>query len=255
MRRWIERFALHGFLPFSQLWSTPAPIWVEYLIVAGGGRGGYSSTGAGVVASGGGGAGALREGSIALERGRTFPVVVGAGAVGGLDEVNRKGGDSSALGVTAEGGGYGGKYGAAGGNGGCGGGAGGDHPTPGLGSVGGDGGIQVVANEGGGGGGMGGDAGGNGFGTDGGPGLVRSIKGAAQTYCEGGNAGALGGVKVTKGSGGLGSNAVGDPGGNGIIGEVVIRYAGNQQRCSGGTVTFIAGYVVHTFSANGNFLT
>jgi hypothetical protein len=72
---------------------------VEYIIVAGGGCGG-SSTG------GGGGAGGLRTGFKLLNTG-TFSIVIGAGKASAY-KASGAGGNSTALGLTANGGGHGG---------------------------------------------------------------------------------------------------------------------------------------------------
>ena len=55
------------------------------------------------------------------------------------------------------------------------------------------------------------------------------------------------------GSGGNGGNC--GHGGNGGKGIVIIRYAGAVQLATGGTVSTPSGYVVHTFTGDGTFVT
>ena len=43
-------------------------------------------------------------------------------------------------------------------------------------------------------------------------------------------------------------------GGNGGSGVVIIRYLGNMQKATGGTVTIVGGYVIHTFTSSGSFI-
>jgi hypothetical protein len=79
-------------------------VTVEYLIAAGGGAGGYSA--AAQTGAGAGGAGGLLQGSASLVSG-TYNIVVGAGGIGALNNRGGNGGDSTALGLTAIGGGGG----------------------------------------------------------------------------------------------------------------------------------------------------
>ena len=75
---------------------------IEYLIVGGGGSGGLGAN-----YGAGGGAGGLLSGSIMATPG-SFPIIVGAGGIGtNSGTANTKGADSSALGLTALGGGKG----------------------------------------------------------------------------------------------------------------------------------------------------
>ena len=107
-------------------------------------------------------------------------------------------------------------------------------------STGGDGG-----NGGGGGGALGTTVGGSGLnpGSPGGGGSPNS-----QTNTPGGNAGAN-----TGGGGGGGSHYnANNKGGDGGSGIVIVRYPGSQ-RASGGTVTFVAGHTIHTFTTSGTF--
>jgi len=100
---------------------------VDYVIIAGGGGGG---TGGGTGGGGGGGAGGVLVGSIALTSG-SYPIVVGAGG-SGTSDVSVKGSngiDSTALGLTADGGGGGGSSSSATGADGASGGGGGASAT------------------------------------------------------------------------------------------------------------------------------
>jgi hypothetical protein len=70
----------------------------------------------------------------------------------------------------------------------------------------------------------------------------------SQTNTPGGNAGAN-----TGGGGGGGSHYnVTNKGGEGGSGIVVVRYAG-PQKATGGTVTSVSGYTIHTFTSSGTF--
>jgi hypothetical protein len=182
---------------------------VEYLIVAGGGGGGGST-------AGGGGAGGLLSGSMSVN-GQAYSIVVGNFGNGSRigDEGpanNTNGGNSTALGLTAIGGGYGysghnintPRAASSGGSGGGGGGysgnaspqsSNGGSNTPGQGFPGGNG-INN-GNWGGGGGGGAGSAGGDQVQTyssqshdrRGGSGLSSSISGSSAFYAGGGGGG------------------------------------------------------------------
>ncbi|MFP5518725.1 MAG: glycine-rich domain-containing protein [Bdellovibrionia bacterium] len=228
---------------------------VEYLIVAGGGGGGGRG--------GGGGAGGVITGATSVGV-ANYTVTVGGGGRGeGNGGSKTNGGNSSAIGLTAIGGGAGGNYHLGAGNsGGSGGGTGGGTDTSagssswgagtaGQGYRGGGTGTNSYAGGGGGGaGGAGGTSGpaGNGVGGNGGPGIASSIRtGANQWYGGGGGgAGIAGGVAGAGGSGGGGngghpgqnaaantggggggsgsSGGVWTAGGNGGSGIVIIRY-------------------------------
>jgi len=71
---------------------------VEYLIIGGGGAGGYNT-------GGGGGAGGVVSGSTNVSANTNYRIVVGSGGTNGIDPTN--GGNSSAFGITADGGGRG----------------------------------------------------------------------------------------------------------------------------------------------------
>lgn len=103
--------------------SVFTQVTVNYLIVGGGGSGVWT----GATTGGGGGAGGLLTGTQTLTTGTTYPIVVGSGGFGGLGVGGEKtGNNTTALGLTAFGGGTGGRgCGGTGGAGGSGGGGGG----------------------------------------------------------------------------------------------------------------------------------
>ena len=240
-------YRIHTFTT-SEVFTVYHDIDVTYLIVAGGGGGGKS------VGSGGGGGGFL-EGSLSLTPG-TYTVVVGSGGTGMTSTVTigSDGGDSSALGVTAIGGGAGtgqvvanGNPGGDGGRDGGSGGGGsrqnnlGGQGTNGQGNDGGNGSNYANAFGAGGGGGAG-TAGSNGTnisGGNGGDGKSSIITGASVTYAGGGGGSAVVSIGIggtggggdgngQSGTDGLGGGGGGDDGngngGNGGDGIVIIRY-------------------------------
>lgn len=232
-------------------------------IVVGGGGGG---------SSGGGGAGGfISTSSYTVTPATAYIITVGSGG-----SPNASGGNSSALGFTAIGGGYGGDAGQGGANGGSGGGGGwGASPPGGSGTGGqgnsgtaGTGGNGFASVPGGGGGGAG--ASGSSATTDnagsGGNGVASAITGTSLYYAGGGGGGNYtGGGGGAVGSGGAGGGANGanstgiagtantggggggsnrgsvggpsGPGGAGGSGVVIIAYQNATQRASGGTVT------------------
>ena len=203
---WIAFSGYLGTLP-TQSYSA------DYLIVAGGAGGGTT------VNAGGGGAGGMRTGSATITSGTTYSFVVGAGG-----SVAGNGSNSSAFGITSNGGGRGGNAisgnGTSGGSGGGGAysaGVGGG--TAGQGSNGGNGNGSPSFSGGGGGGAgaVGGstNAGGGGFGGDG---LTSSITGTSTYYAGGG----AGGNNISPAVGGLGGG-----GGSG-------NYAGQPNTGGGG---------------------
>jgi hypothetical protein len=134
-------------------------------------------------------------------------------------------------------------------------------------------------------GGGGGGAGGKGFdgvgatllnSGNGGPGLLYSISGSPRYYAGGGGSGyggavggGIGGVggagrgginsgdagiagQANTGGGGGGGGAGGQPGSAGGSGVVIVRYPG-PQKATGGTITNIGGYTIHTFTSSGTF--
>lgn len=174
---------------------------VEYLIVAGGGGGGPTD-GAGA-AGGGGGAGGALYGKTILQPG-TYPIQVGEGgaALRSQGEQGEDGGNTTALGFTAIGGGGGGSRDTFGRNGGSGGGtnrtfASFGSGTSGQGFDGGGGDNNVSPSAGGGGGGateLGQDArtdnnGGIYYAGRGGNGIYTSIAGTSVFYAGGGGGG------------------------------------------------------------------
>ena len=210
-----------GWLPYAGfLGSNPAPATyaASYLIVAGGGGSPIGS---------GGGAGGLLTGTSTLTLGTVYSVTVGAGGAGAVNVAASSGADSTALGLTAVGGGFGGYYTTSGngGSGGSGGGAGsaGSSYTGGTGTTGqgNNGGNNSSASPypGGGGGGAG-AAGGTGSGSTGGSGgvgLSNSITGSAVFYAGGGGAGGTtqGSSAGTGGNGGGGNGSSSGNGNNG----------------------------------------
>ena len=237
---------------------------VEYLMVAAGGAGGTSF-------GGGGGAGGLLSGSSVFQLSGTYPIVIGQG----LGSSN--GGNTTFNSLTAVGGGRGGRYNlsqtqGAGQSGGSGGGGARDsngNQSGGSGTIGqGFGGGNCTGQflpGGGGGAGQAGQsgnqAGGTNNGGNGGNGLQSAINGTL-TYYAGGGAGRGGSVDGTAGLGGGGAVAVdgtantggggGANGGTGGSGIVILRYLG-PEKATGGTVTTNGNYIVHTFTASGDF--
>lgn len=186
---------------------------VDYLIVGGGGGGG------GVIAGGGGGGGVL-SGTVALTSGG-YDIVVGGGGLGGFSwnsstQIGSNGGNSSAFGVIALGGGGGGGHGGSdprvngsvGGSGGGGGNGVGSAGTPGQGFAGGTG----DGNNGGGGGGAGGPGGNKitGSGGSGGNGIASFIRSLSGELFGGGGGG---GTRSGNGIGGPGGTGGGGTGG------------------------------------------
>jgi hypothetical protein len=204
----------------------------EYLIVAGGGGGGgrFSNTTTG----GGGGAGGFITGSVNITA-QTYPITVGDGGPSvlgsGADAVNPvNGGNSTAFGLTAIGGGRGGSWdggtdtGRRARSGGSGGGQSdtsgtngdartGGAGTPGQGFAGGNGPAYAGGTQmGSGGGGGAGSPGANGYGDPsagaGGAGRISNITGTSLIYAAGGGGGIGNG-----GSGGAGTSGVSGNGG------------------------------------------
>lgn len=214
---------------------------VTYLVVAGGGSGGYNSSG--THATGGGGAGGYLTNyggtAISLNSGTTYSITVGAGGVGGAASNNGANSVLSGSGittVTAIGGGRGdnadggnGQSGGSGGGGASGGGTAGSG-TSGQGNSGGTGAIYSNQYYDGGGGGGAGASGASSTTVNiagaGGAGLSNSITGTAVTYAGGGGGAArdaTGGTSYSgsggAGGGGAGGNELGSrTGGNGTDG-------------------------------------
>jgi len=241
-----------------------APRWVEYLVVAGGGAG-YQY--------GGGGAGGLLTGIVTVASGASYTVTVGGGGA----NTGQNSGTNSVFGSISTTGG-----GAAGVAGGSGGGANdwtfqGTQGVSGQGNAGGAGGNGPYTGGGGGGAGTVGLKGATSTAGNGGAGISSSISGTVVTYAGGGGGGIYQGT--TQASGGVGGGGTGGAwgssptydatsgggntggGGGGVYspqtagsggsGIVVVRYPGNVQFFTGGTVTYSNGYIVHNFTANG----
>jgi hypothetical protein len=256
-----------------------APKWVEYLVVAGGG-----GTGSYV---GGGGAGGLLTGIVTVAAGTSYTVTVGSGGAGtSSNNVGNQGQDSVFGSILATGGGAGATPG---GNGGSGGGSGqvgnatpyfGGQGVSGQGNAGGScaGGASPSTYFGGGGGGGAGTFGFDGSllcGGNGGAGIASAITGSVVVYAGGGGgAGYSDGGPVLPGNGGIGGGGTGGyatfgsagtvntgggggggtPGGPGWAGGsgiVVVRYPGNVQFFSGGTINYTNGHIVHIFTTSG----
>lgn len=247
-------------------WSDPAPFTtagsfsytVEYLLVAGGGNGMVSPYGGG----GGGAGGVLHNAASDVTIGTAYTVTVGAG---GGNHTTFKGGQ-------AFGGGFGSS--GSGGSGGGGGHSGASYQygvsnqTSNAGGVGygNNGGTNYYGGSypcgsGGGAGGAGGQM------SSGGVGRQFSVSGSSVYYAGGGGAadyngngtgggaggggsahGGVGGAN-TGGGGGGGKNGGSGTGGSGVC---IIRYAG-AQRGTGGNVTSVGGYTIHTFTSSGTF--
>lgn len=285
MHRWNTTLgAMEVYVGGVTGWQTIASstYTIDYLVVGGGGGGGI----------GGGGAGGFLQGfSTPVSPGTSYTVTIGGGGSGGVSNssANSNGNPSSISGIaTAVGGGAGGwindqTVNGSGKAGGSGGGASrtstvaeaGGSGTAGQGN---NGGSALIANPypSGGGGGAG-SAGANGAGSQhgvGGSGAVSTISGSSVTYAGGGGGG---GNSNTAGAGGSGGGGAGSAGGQGVAGGVnlggggggtaeglacvgggsgvvIIRYAGNTQRATGGTVSISGGYVVHTFLSSSAFV-
>jgi hypothetical protein len=261
-RRNINQLRTLGGLP------GVAPPFVEYLVVAGGGGGSNS---------GGGGAGGLLMGIVPVVAGTSYTVTVGTGGAGSAT-VGTYGVNSVFGSISSNGGGGGGGYAGGGAGGGSNGTvtattliggqgtsgqgfAGGSNATTassagggGAGTVGlngvsatiqgpGGAGIAssisgiVVAYSGGGGGGTNPGTGGPGGVGGGGAGASSSADGTAGTTNTGGG-----------GGGAAGAAKIGGAGGSGIV---IVRYPGNIQFYTGGTVHASSDGIVHVFKSSG----
>lgn len=209
-----------AFTKVGKQYTLPIPSNVremDYLIVGGGGGGG------GYMGGGGGAGGLIAANGVAIAKGTTLSVLVGAGGVGGVGGVNVAGnggkGSISTLSyggtsLSADGGGAGGGGWKAGGNGGSGGGCG--CYTQGLGgsaTQGNKGGDSKNFSYGAGGGGADGEGGDNSGSTPGvgGLGFESFITGESAFYAAGGGGGAYKGNGAAGGSG-IGGNANGGDG-------------------------------------------
>jgi hypothetical protein len=262
-------------------YTRSQPPYVEVLVVAGGGSGGIRTSNTTFSCGGGGGGagGLIYNSAYQLTNAAAITVTVGAGAASPTsNNVNGNNGSNSVFGsLTAIGGGGGGAYQANGVSGGSGGGAGrdavttGGAATAGQGFQGGNGGFNPVGSGGGGGAGQPGAIG-TAVGGKGGNGLTFSISGTSTTYAGGGGGASFGdNTTPNSGSGGGGNGAVetsnptasagqantgggggGDKGGAGGSGIVIVRYPG-LPAASGGTITYLNGYTIHTFTSSGTF--
>ena len=262
-------------------YTRSQPPYVEVLVVAGGGSGGIRESNSNFFCGGGGGGagGLIYSSAYQLTSAAAVTVTVGAGAASPTSNlVNGNNGSNSVFGsLTAVGGGGGGAYQLNGVSGGSGGGAGrdavttGGAATSGQGFQGGNGGVNPVGSGGGGGAGQPGAIG-TAIGGKGGDGLAFSISGVSTTYAGGGggasfnnnatpNSGSGGGgngaVEVTNptasaGQANTGGGGGGDKGGAGGSGIVIVRYPG-LPAATGGTITYLNGYTIHTFTTSGTF--
>ena len=253
-------------------YTRSQPPYVEVLVVAGGGSGG-SSVGANGGGGGGGAGGVIYNSAYQLTNAAAVTVTVGAGGAGqSTNNSQGNDGSNSVFGsLTAIGGGGGGGAGAntTGRNGGSGGGAGYagyyNNFNSGTGTAGqGFRGGFVLANNngaaGGGAGGVGNDTfdarpepgypgGGGGLG---GPGVYYSISGTSTLYSTGG-AGSLDTANtIVSGSGTQGAYGGSGPTSTAASGIVIVRYPG-LPAATGGTITYLNGYTIHTFTTSGTF--
>lgn len=255
MSRWNSTLGVYEIWNGNFWQSVTSGFSTQYLIVAGGGGGG-------VGIGAGGGAGGVLTGTVTLSPYKSYSVVVGSGGNPGVN-----GSNSSALNLTAIGGGAG-ATGNAGGSGGGGGGSyGAGAGTTGQGYAGGAGaGGPSGETYGGGGGGAGAAGLGAVYGTrggDGGIGIQSSISGTARYYA-GGTGGTRQGIGGTGGTNGAGYDYYGGGGdsynpGAGQGGVVILSYSSATQLATGGSVSnYTSGgatYWVHTFTSSGTLTT
>ena len=243
-------------------YTRSQPPYVEVLVVAGGG-------GAGGHGGGGGAGGLIYNSAYQITNASAITVTVGGGGAGTTGPANGANGSNSVFGSLTAIGGGGGAYVNPGSDGGSGGGGGYGGSAGGLGTAGqgnnggkGDGGTNLP----GGGGGGAGQVGGNNVGTTsgkGGDGLAFSISGTSIYYAGGGGgsgfpsplpgAGGLGGGGTNFGNGTANTGGGGGAGsGSGGSGIVIVRYPG-LPAATGGTITYLNGYTIHTFTSSGTF--
>jgi hypothetical protein len=266
-------------------YTRSQPPLIEVLVIAGGGggSGNFYDDGAG-----GGAGGLIYNSAFQLTNAAGITVTVGAGGAASTGGQGGNGGNSVFSSLTAVGGGGGAAHRSAGLAGGSGGGSAGryestDNTIGGAGTLG-QGSPGGTANGYGGSGGGGASAPGVpgewGFGGNGGNGQVYSISGTSIYYAGGGGGygysnsstaiGGLGGGgnggnpsplaptaggTNTGGGGGGGRTAGQTPfvgtaaGGSGIV---IVRYPG-LPAATGGTITYLNGYTIHTFTTSGTF--
>jgi hypothetical protein len=260
----VNGYCIHTFT--SNGTFTPSDnMTADVLVVAGGGGGGGDGYGGHGAGEGGGGAGGLiYNAAYTITSGAPITVTVGNGGTGGANtggyNVGSNGGNSSfGASLIAIGGGAGGAGTTSGLAGGSGGGAGysgsGGAATSGQGYAGASGstGSPYAGHGGGGAGGAGSAASSNSVGGIGGIGRIYF----GTTYAAGGagaNSWTAGnGVNGTANTGNGGSGAGGGVGGTGGSGVVIVRYPLAPCPATGGTVTQVGGYCIHTFTSNGTF--
>jgi hypothetical protein len=265
-----------------------APRWVEYLVVAGGGSGGRDQGGGGgagglltgivTVATGASYTVTIGAGGAGITSGAGNTGV--SSVFGSITTLGGGGGGAYTSPASST------NIGKDGGSGGGGGGSAGAYQPGGNGTAGqGNAGGRANNNNTFGGGGGGGGAGTVGLdainatstpGGNGGAGIASAITGTVVTYAGGGGgnkydyppgaggvggggsasnsltvAGGNGATNTGGGGGGIWNNGGSYPSGSGGSGIVVVRYPGNVQFYTGGTVTYSNGYIVHNFTANG----
>jgi len=204
---------------------------VSYLIVAGGGSGGYNC-------GAGGGAGGYLTGNVTVNRSTVYSFVIGAGASAATSTDGTRGSNSTAFSLTAVGGGGGAQYagtptsGGSGGGGAAGTTGAGGSATSGQGFAGGSGGA---GNQGGGGGGAtavgGSPPTSSSPGGNGGAGIANPITGSTAGQNVGGT------YYVSGGGGGacyLYANSSGGNGGGGYGGSGIVGTAGTANTGGGG---------------------
>jgi hypothetical protein len=256
---WLKRFGVSGGNPYISA--------IQLLLVGGGGATASAT-------SGGGGGGGFIE-TYVYNIKNDWPIIIGNGGFNGSSDAYA-GKPTSAFGLEAAGGGTGshyyssppqvlaiGQYGSNSLDGGSGGGGNLNYYGPGgLGNTpsysptqGYNGGTSTGTAASGGGGGAGGVGSPNNgnIGGNGGNGRISTITGSTVYYAPGGGGYGSGG----NGTGGLGSYGRGSTwsgGGQGAnAGIVIIRYESPAPKATGGTISYISGYVIHTFTANGTF--
>jgi hypothetical protein len=251
----------------STLISGTNSYQIDYLVVAGGGAGGWD-------VGGGGGAGGYLTASCPVFTNASYPVVIGSGGAspttntvyGGNGQNSSFGGFAIAIGGGAGGNWNSGNFYVNGLSGGSGGGGGGYTQTalPGYpaagnqGNAGGPASSSSGTQSGGGGGGAGGIGGTSVTGSStafvsGGAGLTWYD---GVTYAAGGKGSAdgysgylPGGTNTGNGGDGQGAATTSTAGGSGIV---IVRYIGSQ-RGTGGIVTSSGGYTYHKFTSSGTY--
>ncbi len=236
----------------------PSLLSIDLLVVAGGGGGGYGLFG------GGGGAGGVQYLIGQTITVGTYSVIVGLGGTGGFTN-GTSGNNSSFNGIISIGGGNGGGNSPVS-NGGSGGGGNGITSEPGGTGIVGQGNSGATGNGTNGGGG--GGAGTSPTNQNGGNGLLCSINGISTYYGGGGGGynslfppqglGGLGGggdvdtdAIANTGGGGGGAKVIAGAGGSGIV---IISYPTGSLTASGGTVSYVSGNTIHTFTSNSDFI-